>query len=99
MGDLLLSTAPLLVPDACSLVSRLTHVFALFSQMRSNATVATLFERQADVDVVDGVFQLSLNVNSIVTITSMLNVGSHGVHPSPPDPEPFPLPYADDFNG
>ena len=68
--------------------------------MNANATVANLYERQADITVEhDGTFRLALPVNSIITITSLLDKGLHGTHPTPPEPTRFPLPYSEDFEG
>jgi hypothetical protein len=61
--------------------------------------VYLLFNRQADVAVQAGVFQLTLPVNSIITITSLRNLGMHGAHPAPPEPQPFPFPYQENFDG
>ena len=49
--------------------------------------------------VQDGVFHLTLPVNSIITITSSLNSGMHGSHSAPPEPQPFPFPYHENFDG
>lgn len=58
-----------------------------------------LLSRQPDVVVQAGVFQLTLPVNSIITITSLRTLGMHGVHPAPPEPQPFPFPYQENFDG
>jgi hypothetical protein len=55
--------------------------------------------RQPDVAVDGGVFQLTLPVNSIVTITSLRSTGAKGMHPVPPEPKPFPFPYEENFDG
>ena len=44
--------------------------------------------RQEDIPVTNGSFTILLPVNSIVTITSFLERGLHGTHPTPPDPVP-----------
>jgi galactosylceramidase len=80
-------------------LASLKKVAVWLTAMHANATVATLYERQPDMDVVGGVFHLVLPVNSIVTITSLLDIGQHGAHPPPPEPAPFPFPYAEDFEG
>ena len=56
-------------------------------------------QKHDDVAVAGGSFELVLPVNSIVTITSLLDAGSHGTHPPPPKPTAFPLPYSEDFEG
>ena len=80
-------------------LAALKKVAVWLTVMNANATIATLYERQPDVAVVGGTVELVLPVNSIVTITSLLDAGSHGTHPPPPKPAPFPLPYSEDFEG
>jgi len=80
-------------------LASLKKVAVWLTVLHANATVAKLYERQPDVAVAGSVFKLSLPVNSIVTITSMLQLGQHCVHPTPPAPKHFPVPYAEDFEG
>ena len=80
-------------------LAALKKVAVWLTVMNANATIATLYERQPDVAVAGGAFELVLPVNSIVTITSLLDAGSHGTHPPPPKPTAFPLPYSEDFEG
>ena len=48
--------------------------------------------------VMDGTFSLSLDLDEVYTLTT-LDVGHKGTYGDPPKPQPFPLPYKDDFEG
>jgi hypothetical protein len=66
---------------------------------RSNAT--TLFLRASDTVVgADGTFTVTIAPYEMVTVTTLVNEGGHGVPATPiPPSQPFPLPYADNFTG
>ena len=71
------------------------------TEFDDDAHVVREFERQPDVavDAATGQFTTLLPANSIITITSLTSLGHKGAHPTPPAAAPFPMPYAEDFNG
>ena len=48
--------------------------------------------------VENGSVFLTLNVDEVITLTT-LNKGFKGQHPDPPQEEPFPLPFKENFDG
>ena len=48
--------------------------------------------------VVNGSITLTLDVDEVVTLTT-LNQGLKGQYPDPPPEKPFPLPYQESFDG
>ena len=46
----------------------------------------------------DGTVLLALNVDEVITLTT-LNQGFKGHHPDPPPAKPFPLPFVENFDG
>ena len=63
-----------------------------------NVSASTFFERQPDVAVVGGSFSLTVEVDSLYTLTTYAG-GAKGAYPTPPAAAPFPLPYSDNFDG
>jgi len=67
---------------------KLLHVFS--------TTEESWFERLADVPVnADGTFSVSLQADSILTVSTLL--GNKGNHSNPPPITNFPIPYTDNF--
>lgn len=46
--------------------------------------------------VVNGIIQLNLYVDEVITLTTV-TTGNKGHHPAPPPAKEFPLPYMEDF--
>ncbi|KAG8561938.1 hypothetical protein GDO81_015537 [Engystomops pustulosus] len=68
-----------------------------YSKLCTNATKPTLFTKKAAIPVKDGSFTLELNVDEVYTLTT-LKTGQKGSYPNPPESQPFPRKYKDDFN-
>jgi hypothetical protein len=57
------------------------------------------FTRQAPVTPdASACFSISIPVDSLTTVTTLVAAGGKGDHGPPPPAAPFPLPYADDFS-
>ena len=54
------------------------------------------FEKRSPVPIVNGSFQITLVPDSIYTLTTTTGQ-QKGEFPSPPSPEPFPVPYTESF--
>ena len=61
-----------------------------------NGQASTFFKKMAPMAVKNGQFTLNLDVNTLYTL-STVNTAMKGMHPAPPKPRPFPLPYSDTF--
>jgi galactosylceramidase len=74
------------------------------STLRYNGVDSTVFEQQTPLTVTkgsaDGTAQVTLTVpvDSIITVSSILTGPSKGLFPDPPAQTDFPIPYTDDFN-
>eukprot|EP00042_Codosiga_hollandica_P057702 m.858006 g.858006 ORF g.858006 m.858006 type:complete len:846 (-) comp59651_c0_seq6:65-2602(-) len=60
-------------------------------------TNSTFFQQLAPVAVVDGAFTLVVNLDELITITT-LSTASKAVIPTPPPSQPFPTYYTDNFD-
>ena len=69
------------------------------SPQAPDSTPLREFERQPDIRVRFDEFTVTLPPNSLLTITSRVGLGAKGSHPTPPAAKPFPVPYAEDFDG
>jgi galactosylceramidase len=67
---------------------------------RTNASAFFVRSPSDSVIAPDGSFIVEIAPNEMVTVTTLVHAGGHGV-PSVPIPPsaPFPLPYSDDFSG
>jgi galactosylceramidase len=68
------------------------------SEALSDADHSGWFNRQPDLRTVDGVVDIEVGPQKVITITSLMNRGHKGSHPKPPSPAPFPLPFAVNFS-
>ncbi|XP_060551799.1 galactocerebrosidase-like isoform X2 [Ruditapes philippinarum] len=66
------------------------------SQLRFDNMPSTFFKKLNPVKVIDGEFTLDLDIDDVITLTT-LNTGNKGSHPSPPPVKDFPLPYMENF--
>ncbi|KAL4231148.1 hypothetical protein ACF0H5_008731 [Mactra antiquata] len=80
--------------------SHITSLNVWFSMLGNAAqkNVSILFQNKGTLQALpDGSFTLHVVENQVYTLTT-LSSGVKGEHPTPPQPEPFPLPYIDTFN-
>lgn len=68
------------------------------SSLRFDGQESPLFIKQDLVKVVNGSIYLTLNVDEVITLTT-LDKGFKGHHPDPPPAKPFPLPFSENFDG
>ncbi|KAA0170822.1 hypothetical protein FNF27_06517 [Cafeteria roenbergensis] len=73
------------------------------SVLRYNGQESTLFEQQAPIPVArapDGSvnFTVTVPVDGVITVSTMLTGPAKGGVAMPPSAAPFPVPYSDDFN-
>ncbi|KAM8921299.1 galactocerebrosidase [Pelodytes ibericus] len=68
-----------------------------YSKLEVNATKPVLFNKRSPLKVSNGSFTLELKINEVYTITT-LQSGTKGSYPVPPQSQPFPMSYKDDFN-
>ncbi|XP_053330985.1 galactocerebrosidase [Spea bombifrons] len=68
-----------------------------YSKLEANATEPVLFKKMPPLKVTNGFFTLELGVNEVYTVTTFSS-GQKGSFPVPPESQPFPLKYKDDFN-
>ncbi|XP_060079232.1 galactocerebrosidase-like isoform X2 [Ylistrum balloti] len=63
-----------------------------------NNETSVLFKRLSPVKVLNGKVTLSVGVDEVYTLTSLLR-GKKGIYPDPPARQPFPDTYSEDFEG
>lgn len=66
------------------------------STLKFDNSSSAFFKKLKPVQVINGSFVLDLDVDVVVTLTT-LNIGNKGSHPVPPPAKEFPLPYMEDF--
>ncbi|CAG2224562.1 GALC [Mytilus edulis] len=75
--------------------AKITEVTAWYSQLGFDGKNDT-FMQKVDIKVPNGLIHLRLDVDQVVTITT-IKVGQKGSYPNPPPSKPFPVPYKEDF--
>ncbi|XP_076104943.1 galactocerebrosidase-like isoform X3 [Mytilus galloprovincialis] len=75
--------------------AKITEVTAWYSQLGFDGKNDT-FMQKVDIKVPNGLIHLRLDVDQVVTITT-IKVGQKGSYPNPPPGKPFPVPYKEDF--
>ncbi|XP_075704323.1 galactocerebrosidase-like isoform X2 [Rhinoderma darwinii] len=68
-----------------------------YSKLCANATKPALFMKKSAIPVSGGSFTLELGVDEVYTLTT-ITTGEKGSYPNPPESQPFPLKYKDNFN-
>ncbi|KAG9481761.1 hypothetical protein GDO78_010797 [Eleutherodactylus coqui] len=68
-----------------------------YSKLCTNATKPALFTKKSAIPVTGGLFTVELGVDEVYTLTT-LTTGQKGSYPKPPESQPFPRKYMDDFN-
>ncbi|XP_043930036.1 galactocerebrosidase-like [Protopterus annectens] len=77
---------------------KLTTLQVWYSKLNFKSHESTLFKQLKPIQLLDGSFTLQLDVDEVYTLTT-ITMGHKGSFPnSPPDSEPFPKKYKDDFN-
>ncbi|XP_052227631.1 galactocerebrosidase-like [Dreissena polymorpha] len=66
------------------------------SALKFGDASSEFFQNHGEIKVVDGRVKLQLNVDELVTLTTV-TTGNKGSHPDPPPDTEFPLPYKEDF--
>ena len=66
------------------------------SEALSDADHSGWFNRQPDLQTVDGVVDIEVGPQKVITITSLMNRGHKGSHPKPPSPS-IPTAFCGEF--
>ncbi|XP_076461151.1 galactocerebrosidase-like isoform X2 [Babylonia areolata] len=69
-----------------------------YSKLGFSGQPTTMFQARQPVQFKNGTASLTLGVDEVYTLTTLTR-GHKGQYPAPPPSKPFPLPYADDFEG
>ncbi|KAI0212868.1 Galactocerebrosidase [Lamellibrachia satsuma] len=69
-----------------------------YSHLKFDGQPSVLFKKLQALQVVNSSFSLIVRRNTVYTLTT-LATGIKGSYPPPPAPEPFPVPYREDFEG
>lgn len=75
----------------------ITELQLWFSKFDFKTKKDVLFKKGDPIKVLNGSFNLTLGLDEVYTITT-ITTGLKGTYPDPPDSEPFPMKYFDDFN-
>jgi galactosylceramidase len=90
-----------LTGPAAATARRSGRLAVWLSVLRYDGQASTLFERQADIHVPPGTGPVSVSVSvpvdGVVTLSSIVSGPSKGSFPAPPPPSAFPVPYSDSF--
>ncbi|BFZ07700.1 hypothetical protein BsWGS_10738 [Bradybaena similaris] len=76
--------------------ANISELHVWYTQLTFGEDESKTFVSRGPVKVVNGVVQLSLDLDQIYTLTT-LSSGLKGSYPKPPPSSLFPLPYKDDF--
>lgn len=78
--------------------SRLSSMNVWYSKLGFNGTGTQMFQKRDPLLFKNGQATLNLGLDEVITL-STITTGNKGSYPKPPKPQPFPLPYLDNFEG